>query len=330
MYQGGTPEFQPIEKTTVQRAVNTDKDILKVGDLYYMCFQGVWFMSRTPTGPWQVTGEVPKAIYEIPVSSPSHAVTYVTVEESNDDAVVFATAAAFTGMMVAWGCVVWGSGYYYPPYRVVRRRISDLLPALSELRLRRARTTRGPAPTRAAPSPTVPTAAPAWPSATTRERAPTRAAPRPTVRTARAARRRRTTRARARTARPGRARTCTGAGDRPASSAAMSGPPRRGTRSNVTGKTTRTTQTSGGGAAISRRGGGQQFDRREDRAAAMCTPATTATSTARRATAGRSTTAAGGTTSSSRRRSSASRRRTRRKRGRQPRVRLGFGDRPRR
>ena len=102
--------------TTVQRAVNTDKDIIKVGDLYYMCFQGVWFMSKTPTGPWEVTGEVPKQIYEIPVSSPSHAVTYVTVEESNDDAVVFATAMAFTGVMVAWGCAVWGTGYYYPPY----------------------------------------------------------------------------------------------------------------------------------------------------------------------------------------------------------------------
>jgi hypothetical protein len=115
-YQGGAPQFQPIEKTSAQRAVNTDKDILKVGDLYYMCFQGVWFMSRTPTGPWQVTAEVPKTIYEIPVSSPSYAVTYVTVQESSNDAVVFATALAFTGVMVAWGCVVWGSGYYYPPY----------------------------------------------------------------------------------------------------------------------------------------------------------------------------------------------------------------------
>ena len=57
-----------IEKTSAQRAVNTDKDILKVGDLYYMCFQGVWFMSKTPTGPWEVTAEVPKTIYEIPVS----------------------------------------------------------------------------------------------------------------------------------------------------------------------------------------------------------------------------------------------------------------------
>ena len=50
-YQGGTPEFQPIEKTTVQRAVNTDKDIFKVGDLYYMCFQGVWFMSKARHRP---------------------------------------------------------------------------------------------------------------------------------------------------------------------------------------------------------------------------------------------------------------------------------------
>jgi hypothetical protein len=115
-YQGGAPQFQPIEQTTVERAVNTDKDILKVGDLYYMCFQGVWFMSTAPSGPWAVTGEVPKQIYEIPVSSPAHAVTYVTVEETNNDAVVFATAAAFTGAMVAFGCVVWGSGYYYPPY----------------------------------------------------------------------------------------------------------------------------------------------------------------------------------------------------------------------
>ena len=100
----------------MQRAVNTDKDIFKVGDLYYMCFQGVWFMSRAATGPWAVTGDVPTEIYTIPVSSPSHAVTYVTVEESNDDAVEFATAAAFTGAMVAFGCVVWGTGYYYPPY----------------------------------------------------------------------------------------------------------------------------------------------------------------------------------------------------------------------
>ena len=46
--------------------------MFKVGDLYYMCFQGVWFMSSAATGPWEVTGDVPQQIYEIPVSSPSH------------------------------------------------------------------------------------------------------------------------------------------------------------------------------------------------------------------------------------------------------------------
>ena len=116
-YQG-EPKFEPIPTTTVARATNTDKDIIKVGDLYYMCFQGVWFVSKQPTGPWEVTGSVPQQIYEIPISSPSHSVTYVTVEDDDDDDewVVFAAAAAYTGVMVAWGCAVWGSGWYYPPY----------------------------------------------------------------------------------------------------------------------------------------------------------------------------------------------------------------------
>jgi hypothetical protein len=116
-YQGDKgPEFAPIETTKVQRAVNTDKDVLKVGDLYYMCFQGVWFMSKAATGPWNVAAEVPKEIYEIPVSSPAHAVTYVTVEDSDDDEVAFATMAAYTGVMIGFGCAMWGTGYYYPPY----------------------------------------------------------------------------------------------------------------------------------------------------------------------------------------------------------------------
>jgi len=112
----GEPKFEPIEKTSVQQAVNTDKQIIKVGDLYYMCFQAVWFMSRSPNGPWEVTGKVPTEIYSIPPESSAHNVTYVTVVEDNDDEVVLAAALAYTGVMVAWGCAVWGTGWYYPPY----------------------------------------------------------------------------------------------------------------------------------------------------------------------------------------------------------------------
>jgi len=119
VYQGGTPEFKPIETTSVERAVNTDKDIIKVGDLYYMCFQGVWFMARSATGPWEVAGSVPKEIYTIPASSPAYHVTYVVEEKDNDDNddwVKFVAFAGYTGMMIAWGCAVWGTGWYYPPY----------------------------------------------------------------------------------------------------------------------------------------------------------------------------------------------------------------------
>src|SRR4029077_18492899 len=114
-YQGEA-QFTAIPQTTVSRATNTDKDIIKVGDLYYMCFQGVWFMGRSPTGRGESTGSVPGQIYEIPASSPSYNVTNVTVVEDNSDAVVFASAAAYTGLMIGWGRAVGGTGYHSPPY----------------------------------------------------------------------------------------------------------------------------------------------------------------------------------------------------------------------
>jgi hypothetical protein len=116
----GAPQFAPIEGTKLQRAVNTDKDIILVdGNTYYYCSQGVWFVSKNADGPWQVATTIPASIYSIPASSPSHHVTYVVVEEDdndNDDWVTFAYVAGYTGLMIGWGCAVWGSGWYYPPY----------------------------------------------------------------------------------------------------------------------------------------------------------------------------------------------------------------------
>jgi hypothetical protein len=113
------PQFEPISGTKVARAVNTDKDILRAGDMYYMCYQGVWFVSNTPKGPWTVASSVPAEIYQIPASSPAHSVTYVTVEkddDDNDDWITYSAVAGYTGMMIGWGCTVWGTGWYYPPY----------------------------------------------------------------------------------------------------------------------------------------------------------------------------------------------------------------------
>ncbi|MBK9528498.1 MAG: hypothetical protein IPO41_09320 [Acidobacteria bacterium] len=115
IYQG-EPEFQPIKDTALWQAVNTDKQIIKFGEQYYMCYQAVWFLAQTPKGPWTVASEIPAEIYKIPASSPVHNVTYVTITASSPTYVSYRYYPAYTGMMVAWGCAVWGTGWYYRPY----------------------------------------------------------------------------------------------------------------------------------------------------------------------------------------------------------------------
>ena len=63
---------------------NTHDKMIKVGDVYYLCLQGVWFMSPNPQGPWTTSTSVPQAIYTIPPSSPIYNVTYVT-QTANPD-----------------------------------------------------------------------------------------------------------------------------------------------------------------------------------------------------------------------------------------------------
>ncbi len=117
-YAGGKAEFKPIESTTLNRAVNTDQDVIQVKDEFYLCYEGVWFVSKSSTGPWAVADTIPAEIYKIPPSDPAHNVTYVTIQEDDDDDewVTAAVTAGYFGTMVAGGCVYWGTGWYYPPY----------------------------------------------------------------------------------------------------------------------------------------------------------------------------------------------------------------------
>jgi hypothetical protein len=43
----GQPQFKPIGETSMEYATNNEDKVIKVGDLYYLCLQGVWFMSTT-------------------------------------------------------------------------------------------------------------------------------------------------------------------------------------------------------------------------------------------------------------------------------------------
>jgi hypothetical protein len=111
----GTPEFKPIEGTMLSYAVNTSDKVIKVGDLYYLCFQAIWFVSSSPNGPWKTAESVPKEIYTIPPSSPVYNVTYVnqTVNSSGD--VEASYTAGYMGIYVGTS-LYWGTGWYYPPY----------------------------------------------------------------------------------------------------------------------------------------------------------------------------------------------------------------------
>jgi uncharacterized membrane protein YgcG len=116
----GSPQFAPIEGTSLQYATNTPDKVIQVGDVYYLCLQGVWFMSATAQGPWTTAASVPEVIYTIPPSSPVYNVTYVTQVTNSSGYVESSYTAGYLGAFVmgaaAGAIVASGTGYYYPPY----------------------------------------------------------------------------------------------------------------------------------------------------------------------------------------------------------------------
>jgi hypothetical protein len=115
----GEPQFAPIQGTALSYAINTRDDVVRVGDLYYLCAKGVWFTSDSANGPWAVATSVPEAIYAIPPSSPVYHLTYVRVFDVADDTVVDGYTDGYLGEYVADGVVSWGTGYTYAPYIAV-------------------------------------------------------------------------------------------------------------------------------------------------------------------------------------------------------------------
>ncbi|MCK5386078.1 MAG: hypothetical protein KAJ39_02760 [Gammaproteobacteria bacterium] len=112
----GTPEFKPINGTTLSYAVNTRFDVIRAGTSYYLCYQGVWFVSNEPEGPWKVASAIPKEIYKIPPDSPKYNVVYVKIYDSNATTVTVGYTAGYHNMYYSYGVVMYGTGYYYNPY----------------------------------------------------------------------------------------------------------------------------------------------------------------------------------------------------------------------
>jgi len=114
----GAPQFRSIEPTTLMYAVNTPVPVIKVDSRnYYAVQNGVWFVASSAAGPWTIATSVPVVIYTIPVSSPLHYVTYVKVYGSTSEVVYVGYTPGYYGTVVtSSSVVVYGSGWYYPPY----------------------------------------------------------------------------------------------------------------------------------------------------------------------------------------------------------------------
>jgi hypothetical protein len=116
----GQPEFKPINGTSLFYAANSQDKVIRAGDVYYLCLQGIWFMSPSAQGPWTTATTVPSEIYSIPPSSPVYNVTYVTQTVMPDGNVQASYTAGYLGGFITGAAigavVISGTGYYYAPY----------------------------------------------------------------------------------------------------------------------------------------------------------------------------------------------------------------------
>ena len=116
----GDPKFERISGTDLAYAVNTSFTVIRVGNDYFVLYNGVWFVGSSPTGPFVVADSVPDAIYTIPASSPLYNVTYVRIYQTAPSYVVVGYTAGYLWGFLAWNTYVYGTGWYYPPYWVYR------------------------------------------------------------------------------------------------------------------------------------------------------------------------------------------------------------------
>jgi len=112
----GDPQFQPVENSDMQYAVNTATPVVLVGGRYYACDRGIWFESVRARGPWAVSIAIPGEIYRIPPRCPIYYVRYVRIYSYTPSVVYVGYTSGYTGCYVYNHTVIYGTGYRYHPW----------------------------------------------------------------------------------------------------------------------------------------------------------------------------------------------------------------------
>jgi hypothetical protein len=112
----GNPVYQSVDGTDLTYIANTGSSVLVADGLYYLVQDGVWYVSASPNGPWQVATERPAQVDSIMPTSPVHNVKYVQVYDVTPSVVYVGYTPGYVGSYVYGPTVVYGSGYYYRPW----------------------------------------------------------------------------------------------------------------------------------------------------------------------------------------------------------------------
>lgn len=112
----GDPTFQPVDGADMTYATNTGSTVILANGNYYLVDEGVWYLSSSPNGPWQVSDHRPPQVIYVRPTSPVYNVRYVYVYDSTPDVVYVGYTPGYMGSYVYRNTLVYGSGWYYAPW----------------------------------------------------------------------------------------------------------------------------------------------------------------------------------------------------------------------
>ena len=112
----GEPVYQAVDGTDLVYIQNTGSTVLVSGGLYYLVEEGVWYVSSSPNGPWQVSDHRPEQVDTILPTSPVYNTKYVHVYDSTPSVVYVGYTPGYTGSYVYHNTIFYGTGWYYRPW----------------------------------------------------------------------------------------------------------------------------------------------------------------------------------------------------------------------
>lgn len=112
----GNPQFEDIDGTDMEYAVNTSASVIRWRDRYYSVDNGIWFESYSAMGPWSVAVVRPSVVALIPPRYPVYHMKYVYIYDVTPDYVWMGYTPGYLNTYVYGPTIVYGTGYYYRPW----------------------------------------------------------------------------------------------------------------------------------------------------------------------------------------------------------------------